>query len=96
MQCKNHPNCQAESICSSCGKPLCRACAIEGEQGKHFCLLCHMCYTVSGINALTKEGVDRISEKKVLERKQLGPFRYLIILSQVLVLIMLSVIFWGG
>ena len=39
MQCKNHPNHQAEFICSSCLDPLCRARAGEGEQGKHFCLL---------------------------------------------------------
>ena len=96
MQCKNHPNRQAEFICSSCRKPLCRACAIEGEQGKHFCLLCHMCYSFSGIDALTEEGVDRIGEKKVHERKQPSPFRYFMILSQVFILVMLTVSFLGG
>jgi len=96
MQCKNHPNHQAEFICSSCLEPLCRNCVIEGEQGKSFCRLCYMCYTVSKVDSLIKEGTDRVREKKGQEKEQWGPFGYVMILSQVLILIMLVVIFFVG
>ena len=96
MHCKNHPDNQAEFICSRCLEPLCRDCVIEGDEGKTFCRLCFMCYTVSKVDSLIKEEMDRIGEKNGQKKEQWSPFRCFMILSQVLILIMLIVIFFAG
>ncbi len=39
MNCTYHPDKEADGVCSSCGRPFCRACMVESA-GKSYCRPC--------------------------------------------------------
>jgi hypothetical protein len=96
MQCKNHPDRRAEYLCASCGKPLCSDCAEEGKGGEYFCFQCAMLSSVSAVGTTIKDKAERSAEKKDRGKKKWTPFRYFVVLSSVLILVMWGVILFGG
>jgi len=98
MQCKNHPDRRAEYLCASCGKPLCSDCAEEGKGGEYYCFQCAMLSSVSAVGTTMKDKAEKSAEKrdKGRERKKWTPFRYFVVFSSVLILVMWGVILFGG
>ena len=96
MQCKHHPDRQAEQFCNNCGIPLCSDCAEEAGHGEYYCFQCAMFQTVSGVSTSLKDKRQKAVEKKLGKKKEWGPFHYFVIVSSVLILVMWSVILLGG
>jgi hypothetical protein len=96
MQCKYHPKRQAEFFCAGCNAPLCKECAEESKSGEYFCFQCAMLHSVSEVGTSIINKRDEITEKKVVKKKQWGPFQYFVIISSVLILVMWGVIIFGG
>lgn len=93
MQCKYHPERKAEFFCASCNAPLCKECAEEVKPGKYLCFQCAMIQSVSEIGTSIKEKREQEEKKK---KKRWGPFRYFVIVSSVLILVMWGYIIFGG
>ncbi|MEW6666807.1 MAG: B-box zinc finger protein [Thermodesulfobacteriota bacterium] len=96
MQCKNHPSRVAEQFCASCGIPLCSDCAEEATPGAYYCFQCAMLTSVSAVGTKIKDRREKVVEEKLKEKKKWGPFRYFIVLSSVLIVVMWGVIIFGG
>jgi hypothetical protein len=96
MQCKHHPDRQAEHFCTSCGIPLCDDCSEEVRPGEHFCFQCAMLQSVSAVGTTIKDKREKASEKKLKEKKKWGPFHYFVVVSSVLIAVMWGVILFGG
>ena len=96
MQCKKHPDRQAEHFCRSCGIPLCEDCSEETKPGEYYCFQCAMLLSVSEVGISLKDKRKKAFEKKAETKKKWGPFRYFTITSSVLLLIMWGVIIFGG
>jgi hypothetical protein len=96
MKCRNHPNREAVHFCESCGVPLCEECTEEPTPGHFFCFQCAMLQAVSGAGTSLKDKRERATEKKVVKKKEWGPFQYFVILSSVLIAVMWVVIIFGG
>jgi hypothetical protein len=98
MQCKNHPDRQAERFCAGCGIPLCGECAEETKPGEYYCFKCAMLVSVSAVGTTMKGKRERLAEKKEKEKekKKWTPFRYFVLISLVLILVMWGVIIFGG
>ena len=94
MQCKYHPDRPAEIFCASCNGPLCKECAEEAEPGQYYCFECAMLHSVSEVGTSIREKREKGEEKK--EKKKWGPFRYFVLLSSVLILVMWGIIIFGG
>ena len=94
MQCKYHSDRVAEVFCTSCNAPLCKECAEEAEPGQYYCFECAMLHSVSEGGTSIREKREKGEEKK--EKKKWGPFRYFVLLSSVLLLVMWGVIIFGG
>ena len=93
MQCKYHPERKAEFFCASCNAPLCKECAEEVKPGNYLCFQCAMIQSVSEVGTSIKEKREQEEKKK---RKKWGPFRYFVIVSSVLILVMWGYIIFGG
>ena len=98
MQCKNHPDRQAERFCAGCGIPLCGECAEETKPGEYYCFKCAMLVSVSAVGTTMKGKKERLAERKEKEKekKKWTPFRYFVLISSVLILVMWGVIIFGG
>jgi B-box zinc finger len=98
MQCKNHPDRQAERFCTGCGVPLCAECAEETNPGEFYCFKCAMVISVSAVGTTMKGKKEKLAEKKEKEKnkKKWTPFRYFVVISSVLILVMWGVIIFGG
>jgi len=98
MQCKNHPDRQAEHFCASCGIPLCNDCAEEVRPGEYYCFQCAMLSSVSEVGSSIKSKREKSAERKgkVREKKKWTPFRYFVAVCSVLILVMWGVILFGG
>lgn len=98
MQCKNHPDRQAKNFCAGCGIPLCEECAEETKPGEFYCFKCAMLVSVSAVGTTMKGKKERLAEKKEKEKekKKWTPFRYFVVISSVLILVMWGVILFGG
>ena len=93
MQCKYHPERSAAHFCDSCHAPLCEECAEETRPGKFLCFQCAMIQSVSEVGTSIKEKREQEDKKR---RKKWGPFRYFVIVSSVLILVMWGYIIFGG
>ena len=96
MQCKNHPERQAEHFCASCGIPLCADCAEETDSGESHCFQCAMFQTVSGVGSSLQDRREKAVEKKLEDKKKWGSFQYFLVASGALVVVMWGVILLGG
>jgi len=98
MRCKNHPDRQAERFCAGCGIPLCGECAEETKPGEYYCFKCAMLVSVSAVGTTMKGKKERLAERKEKEKekKKWTPFRYFVLISSVLILVMWGVIIFGG
>jgi hypothetical protein len=92
MQCKYHPDRVAEVFCTSCNAPLCTECAEETTTGQFYCYECAMLHSVSEAGTSIRDK----REKKRGAKRGWGPFRYFVVLSCVLILVMWGVIIFGG
>ena len=92
MQCKYHPDRVAELFCTSCDAPLCPECAEETTTGQFYCYECAMLHSVSEAGTSIRDK----REKKRGAKRGWGPFRYFVVLSCVLILVMWGVIIFGG
>ena len=93
MQCKYHPERKAEFFCASCNAPLCKECAEEVKPGSYLCFQCAMIQSVSEIGTSIKEKREQEEKKK---KRRWGPFKYFVIVSSVLILVMWGYIIFGG
>lgn len=96
MQCKHHPDRQAEHFCATCGIPLCNDCSEEVRPDEYYCFQCAMLQSVSEVGSSIKDKRQRASEKKLKEKKKWGPFQYFVVASCVLLAVMWGVILFGG
>jgi hypothetical protein len=98
MQCKNHPDRQAERFCTGCGVPLCAECAEETKPGEFYCFKCAMVISVSAVGTTMKGKKERLAEKREKEKDRIKwtPFRYFVVISSALILVMWGVIIFGG
>ena len=98
MQCKNHPHRRAERFCAGCGIPLCSDCTEEAKPGQFYCFQCAMLTSVSAVGTTIKDKRVKSAEKKEKEagKKKWTPFRYFVVVSSVLILVMWGVILFGG
>jgi len=96
MQCKHHPDREAEYHCGSCGIPLCEDCVEEGKPGKHFCFQCAMVQSVSEVGTKLKDKREKSAKKKKKEHKKWGPFQYFLTASGILIVSMWGFILFGG
>ena len=96
MQCKHHPDRRAEHFCASCGIPLCEECAEKTVSGEYYCFQCAMFQTVSGVGTSIKDRRDKAAEKKLEKKKEWGPFRYFVVVSSALIVVMWGVVILGG
>lgn len=96
MQCKHHPDREAEYHCGSCGIPLCEDCVEEGKPGKHFCFQCAMVQSVSEVGTTLKDKREKSAKKKKKEHKKWGPFQYFLTVSGVMILSMWGYIIFGA
>ncbi|MBW1936931.1 MAG: hypothetical protein JRI84_15540 [Deltaproteobacteria bacterium] len=64
MQCKNHPDRQAEHFCARCGIPLCNDCAEEVRPGEYYCFQCAMLSSVSEVGSSIKSKREKSAERK--------------------------------
>ncbi len=96
MQCKNHPDRQAEHFCSSCRIPLCADCAEETKPGEYYCFKCAMLVSVSAVGTSIKGKREKFAEHKAKEKKKKTPFHYFVMVSSVMILVMWGVILFGG
>jgi len=95
MQCKYHPDRVAELFCTSCNGPLCPECAEETPTGQFYCYECAMLHSVSEVGTSIKDKREK-GERKRGAKRRWGPFRYFVVLSSVLILVMWGVIIFGG
>jgi hypothetical protein len=98
MQCKNHPDRQAEHFCASCGIPLCGECSEESKPGEFYCFQCAIRTSVSDGGTSIKDKREKqaqIKEKKE-GKKKWTPFRYFVVVSSVIILVMWGIILFGG
>jgi hypothetical protein len=95
MQCKHHPDIKAEYFCASCNAPICDECAEEVRPGVYHCFQCAMLQSVSQVGTSLEEKRKRSAQKKK-KSKPWGPFQYFLIVSSVLIIVMWSVILFGG
>ena len=95
MQCKYHPDRVAEVFCTSCNAPLCKECAEETKTGEFYCYECAMLHSVSAVGTTIRDKREKGEEKRRVKRRW-GPFRYFVVLSCVLILVMWGVIIFGG
>lgn len=96
MNCKNHPNRQASKFCASCNIPICDDCAEEVNPGQFFCFNCAMLQTVSSVGSSLVDKKKKAREKKLVKKKEWGPFNYFVLVSSVLIVVMWGVILFGG
>jgi hypothetical protein len=96
MRCKYHPDRQAERFCAGCGIPLCNECAEETKPGQFFCFQCAMLSSISAVGTSMKDKRERQAERKSKEKKKWTPFRYFVLISSVMILVMWGVIIFGG
>jgi len=59
MQCKYHPDRQAEVFCASCNAPLCKQCAEESSTGEFYCYECAMLNSVAEVGTSIRGTVDK-------------------------------------
>jgi hypothetical protein len=96
MRCKNHPDREALHFCAGCGIPLCGECTEETKPGQFYCFQCAMLSSVSAVGTSMKDKKEKLAEKKEREKKKWTPFRYFVLISSVLILVMWGVIIFGG
>ena len=96
MQCKHHPDRIAEHICVNCSAPICHDCAEEVKPGVYSCFQCAMLQSVSDSGAGLADRHEKALKKSGKRKKKWGPFQYFVVLSSVLILVMWSVIMFGG
>jgi hypothetical protein len=98
MQCKNHPDRQAEHFCASCGIPLCGECSEESKPGKFYCFRCAMRTSVSDVGTSMKDKREKQAKQKEERegKKKWTPFRYFVVISSVIILALWSIILFGG
>ncbi len=96
MQCKHHPDREAEHSCASCGIPLCGDCAEEGKPGNYYCFQCAMVQSVSQVGTSLKDKREKSAKKKEKEQKKWGSFQYFLVVSGVLIVSMWVFILFGG
>jgi hypothetical protein len=98
MYCKHHPDRPAKHFCAGCGISLCEDCAEETKPGEFLCFQCAMLVSVSAAGTTVKGKKERLSDKKERHksRKKWTPFRYFVLISSVMILVMWGVILFGG
>jgi hypothetical protein len=96
MRCKNHPDREAERFCAGCGTPLCSECAEETKPGQFYCFQCAMLSSISAVGTSMKDKKERLADRKDKEKKKWTPFRYFVLISSVMILVMWGVIIFGG
>ena len=96
MQCKYHSARVAEVFCASCNGPLCEECAEQTSTGEFYCYECAMFHYVSQAGTSIPDKREKGEDRKVKRKIKWGPFRYFVVLSCVLILVMWGVIMFGG
>jgi hypothetical protein len=97
MQCKHHPDRQAEHFCANCGIPLCAECSEESKPGEFYCFQCALRTSVSDVGTSIKDKREKQAEKKEKkEGKKWTPFRYFVVVSSVVILVLWGIILFGG
>ena len=96
MQCKHHPDRDAEHSCASCGIPLCGDCAEEGKPGNYYCFQCAMVQSVSAVGTTLKDKREKSAKKKEKEQKKWGPFQYFLVVSGVVIVSMWGFVLFGA
>jgi hypothetical protein len=98
MYCKHHPDRPAEHYCAGCGISLCGDCAEETKPGEFYCFQCAMLVSVGAAGTTVRGKKERLAEKQEKDkgRKKWTPFRYFVVISSVMILVMWGVILFGG
>jgi hypothetical protein len=98
MYCKHHPDRLAEHFCAGCGISLCADCAEETKPGEFYCFQCAMLVSVGAAGTSVRGKKERLAEKQEKDkgRKKWTPFRYFVVISSVMILVMWGVILFGG
>lgn len=98
MYCKHHPDRPAEHFCAGCGISLCADCAEETKPGEFYCFQCAMLVSVGAAGTSVRGKKERLAEKQEKDkgRKKWTPFRYFVVISSVMILVMWGVILFGG
>lgn len=98
MRCKNHPDREAAHYCIGCGIPICDDCTEESKPGEYVCFQCAMLSSVSKVGGTIKDRQEKLVEKKekAKEKRRWTPFRYFLVVSCVLIVVMWGVILFGG
>ena len=95
MNCKYHPDREAEFFCSSCNAPLCSECAEQSATGEYYCYECAMLHSITEVGTTIKGRHEKREERKGKAKKRWGPFGYFVIVSTVLIAVMWGVIIFG-
>jgi len=98
MYCKHHPDRPAEHFCAGCGISLCADCAEETKPGEFYCFQCAMLVSVGAAGTSVRGKKERLAEKQEKDkgRKKWTPFRYFVVISSMMILVMWGVILFGG
>ena len=95
MNCKYHPDREAEVFCTSCNASLCNECAEQSSSGDYYCYECAMLHSLTEVGTSIKDRKDKGEERKEKAKKRWGPFGYFVIVSTVLIAVMWGVILFG-
>jgi hypothetical protein len=96
MYCKHHPDRPAEHFCAGCGISICADCAEETKAGEFYCFQCAMLVSVSAAGTSVRGKIERLADRKEKSKKRWTPFRYFVLISSVMILVMWGVILFGG
>ncbi len=96
MECKHHPNRQADHLCTICGVPMCKNCSQVVTGDRDYCFHCAMFDSIlTADNSGRDEGAEP-AEQTLRENRKWSPFQYFSIVSSLLLLIMWIVVVFGG
>ncbi len=96
MQCRHHPDREAEHFCAGCGIPLCSECAEETRTGSFYCFQCALRQSVAEGGTKIQDQRENAKRSKAAAKRKIGPFHYFVLCSSVLIFAMWGVILFGG
>lgn len=90
MECKYHPDREAEQFCGSCGIPLCPDCSQGVALDQYLCYQCAMLYAISSGRYPRGPGETMKREAGQQANPRIAPYQCFILLSLVMILVMLT------